>query len=217
MWPAYPSLASVSSPAHDVLVPRAKAAVLRWIRPTEPAVSSRMERASGSVTAAFHGCRSAVGADFRPRMPGPRPYRSSEPRVAQRAQARWFRQGAAVSTGAPADRRGWLVNLPRGRGALGACENGPADWWARMSMLDCQVWLTSSLTEGSVRAAGRSLPDMSLAFALLAAINGSTGSCATLSHGLSLPHQASPTSARRPRTFSSVIGGGARGPSQAQL
>ena len=60
----------------------------------------------------------------------------------------------------------------------------------RMSMLDCQVWLTSSLTEGSVRAAGRSLPDMSLAFALMAAINGSTGSCATLSHGLSLPHQA---------------------------
>jgi hypothetical protein len=70
----------------------------------------------------------------------------------------------------------------------------------RMSMLHCQVWLTSSLTsqvpgrdpltEGSVRAAGRSLPDMSLAFALLAAINGSTGSCATLSHGLSLPHQA---------------------------
>jgi len=61
----------------------------------------------------------------------------------------------------------------------------------RMSMLDCQVWLTSSstLTEGS-GAAGRSLPDMSLAFALLAAINGSTGSCATLSHGLSLPHQA---------------------------
>src|SRR4029453_12854842 len=132
-----------------------------------------MKRASGSVTAAFHGCRSAVGADFRPRMPGPRPYRSSEPRVVQRAQARWFRQRAAVSTGAPADRRGWLLNFPRGRGALGARENGPADWWARMSMLYCQVWLTSSLTEGSVRAAGRSLPDMSLAFALLAAINGS--------------------------------------------
>ena len=84
-------------------------------------------------------------------------------------------------------------------------------------MLDCQVWLTSSLTAGSVRAAGRSLarfarpdagvlgfqsttggslakgamraarrslPDMSLAFALMAAINSSTGSCATLSHGL---------------------------------
>jgi hypothetical protein len=79
-----------------------------------------------------------------------------------------------------------------------------------MSMLDCQEWLTSSLTAGSVWAAGRSLPDMSLAFALMAAINSSTGSCATLSHGLSLPHQASPASARRPRTFSSVIGGGAR-------
>jgi len=33
---------------------------------------------------------------------------------------------------------------------------------------------------------------MSLAFALLAAFNGSTGSCATLSHGLELRHQASP-------------------------
>jgi hypothetical protein len=33
-------------------------------------------------------------------------------------------------------------------------------------------------------AAGRSLPGMSLAFALMAAINGSTGSSATLSHGL---------------------------------
>ena len=40
---------------------------------------------------------------------------------------------------------------------------------------------------------------MSLAFALMAAINGSTGSWATLSHGLSLPHQASPAPARRPR------------------
>ena len=53
-----------------------------------------------------------------------------------------------------------------------------------MSMLDCQVWLTSSLTAGSVWAAGRSLPDMSLAFALMAAINGSTGSSATLTYGL---------------------------------
>ena len=53
-----------------------------------------------------------------------------------------------------------------------------------LRMLDCQVWWTSSLTEGSVWAAGRSLPDMSLAFALMAAINSSTGSCATLSHGL---------------------------------
>ena len=53
-----------------------------------------------------------------------------------------------------------------------------------VSTLDCQVWLTSSLAEGSLWAAGRSLPGMSLAFALMAAINGSTGSCATLSHGL---------------------------------
>ena len=78
-------------------------------------------------------------------------------------------------------------------------------------MLGCQLWPTNSLSEGTVWAAGRSLPEMSLAFALMAAINGSTGSCATLSHGLSLPHQASPASVRRPTTFSSLIGGGARG------
>ena len=35
-----------------------------------------------------------------------------------------------------------------------------------------------------MQAAGRSLPGMSLAFALMAAINGSTGSWVTLSHGL---------------------------------
>lgn len=51
-------------------------------------------------------------------------------------------------------------------------------------MLGCQLSRTGSLVEGSMWAAGRSLPDMSLAFALLAAINGSTGSCVTLSHGL---------------------------------
>ena len=38
---------------------------------------------------------------------------------------------------------------------------------------------------------------MKLAFALMAAINGSTGSSATLSSGLQLPHQASPASTRR--------------------
>ena len=52
---------------------------------------------------------------------------------------------------------------------------------------------------------------MSLAFALMAAINGSTGSCATLSHGLERPHQASPASARRQQGFSLLMGGGARG------
>ena len=52
---------------------------------------------------------------------------------------------------------------------------------------------------------------MSLAFALMAAINGSTGSWATLSHGFELPHQASPASARRHEGFSSIMGSGARG------
>ncbi len=61
---------------------------------------------------------------------------------------------------------------------------GPPNGGPEVSVLDCQLWPVGSLAEGSVWAAGRSLPCMSLAFALMAAINGSTGSCATLSHGL---------------------------------
>jgi hypothetical protein len=48
----------------------------------------------------------------------------------------------------------------------------------------CQLGSANSWVEGAVYAAGKSLPEMSLAFALMAAINGSTGSWATLSHGL---------------------------------
>jgi len=58
---------------------------------------------------------------------------------------------------------------------------------------------------------------MKLAFALMAAINGSTGSWATLSSGLSLPHHASPASARRHRRFSSFRGGGASAARDAVL
>ena len=68
----------------------------------------------------------------------------------------------------------------------------------RMGKLGCQVLLANSQDEGTVWAAGRSLPDMGLAFALMAAINGSTGSSATLSFELKRPHQASPASVRRP-------------------
>ena len=52
-----------------------------------------------------------------------------------------------------------------------------------MSTLGCQLGLADSLADGTVWAAGRNLPGMSLAFALMAAINGSVGSGATLSHG----------------------------------
>jgi hypothetical protein len=55
---------------------------------------------------------------------------------------------------------------------------------AEVSLVGCQLRRPNSLLEGAVWAVGRSLPGMSLAFALMAAINGSTGSCATLSHGL---------------------------------
>jgi len=67
-----------------------------------------------------------------------------------------------------------------------------------MSMLGCQVRLADFGDEGTMSAAGRSLPEMSLAFALMAAINGSTGSSVKLSYGLKLLHQALPTSVRRP-------------------
>jgi hypothetical protein len=53
-----------------------------------------------------------------------------------------------------------------------------------VSVLGCQLRPTNSFVEGAMWAAGRSLPEMSLAFALMAAINGSTGSRATLSFGL---------------------------------
>lgn len=49
--------------------------------------------------------------------------------------------------------------------------------------LGCHVGLGRSVVAGTHPAAGRS-PEMSLAFALAAAINGSTGSRATLSFGL---------------------------------
>ena len=52
------------------------------------------------------------------------------------------------------------------------------------SVLGCQLGLGCSSVAGTLCAAGRSLPGMSLAFALMAAINGSTGSSATLACGL---------------------------------
>ena len=61
---------------------------------------------------------------------------------------------------------------------------GPAIGGAWVSAFSCQLALVGSAVVGARRAAGRGLPAMKLAFALLAAINGSTGSCATLSHGL---------------------------------
>ena len=77
----------------------------------------------------------------------------------------------------------WLVNPSRTRGDP-SVQSEPADRQATVSMLGCQLWLAGSFAGGTVWAAGGSLPDMGLAFALMAAINGSTGSCATLSHGL---------------------------------
>ena len=77
-----------------------------------------------------------------------------------------------------------------------------------VSVLGCHMRLANSRDEVTVSAAGRSLPDMSLAFALKAANNGSTGDRATLSYGLDRD-QASSASARRRQRFSTVRGGGA--------
>jgi hypothetical protein len=54
----------VESGAHDALVPNMNAAAARLRAPAAAVVPSRMERDSGSVTAAFHGCRSAVRAEL---------------------------------------------------------------------------------------------------------------------------------------------------------
>ena len=78
----------------------------------------------------------------------------------------------------------WLVNPHQAdepsEHAKTDLPTGRPEW----SVLDCQLRSADSLVEGAMSAAGRSLPDMSLAFALMAAINGSTGSRATLSYGL---------------------------------
>jgi hypothetical protein len=58
---------------------------------------------------------------------------------------------------------------------------------ARGGVLGCQLRPNDSWVEGVMWTAGRSLPGMSLGFALMAAIDGSTGSCATLSHGPKAP------------------------------
>ena len=71
-----------------------------------------------------------------------------------------------------------VVGRDRARG------NEPSVSRARVSALGCQLWPAVSLIGGAMCAAGRSLPAMKLAFALMAAINGSTGSWVTLSHGL---------------------------------
>jgi hypothetical protein len=63
-------------------------------------------------------------------------------------------------------------------------KTGLAAGRARESVLGCQLGSGSSSVAGTLCAAGRSLPDMSLAFALMAAINGSTGSRVTLTYGL---------------------------------
>ena len=63
-------------------------------------------------------------------------------------------------------------------------KTGLAAGRARDSLLGCQLGSGRSSVVGTLCAAGRSLPGMSLAFALMAAINGSTGSSATLSYGL---------------------------------
>ena len=84
---------------------------------------------------------------------------------------------AAIATRLACESPG-VVGRDRARG------NEPSVSRARVSALGCQLWPAVSLIGGAMCAAGRSLPAMKLAFALMAAINGSTGSWVTLSHGL---------------------------------
>ena len=84
-----------------------------------------------------------------------------------------------------------------------ACANGPDDRYVPVSLLDCRV-VAGELpkTRVACRPPGRSLRDRSLAFALSAAINSSTGSSAPLPHEPPLPHQASPAPPQRPGSSS---------------
>ena len=112
----------------------------------------------------------------------PRERSSREPRAGERYGDVWI-------TGIAGARRslclgGWPVN-PQARSTCNVrVETGPAIGWAWVSAFSCQLVLASSAVVGAVCAAGRSLPAMKLAFALMAAIIGSTGSWVTLSHGL---------------------------------
>ena len=65
-----------------------------------------------------------------------------------------------------------------------ARDNWPRSVRQACDELGCQSMTDGSSAEGAMRAAGRSLPEMSLAFALMAAINGSKGSRPTLSYGI---------------------------------
>ena len=65
-----------------------------------------------------------------------------------------------------------------------ARESGPGHRPGLGERVQLSAGLASSSVDGMGCAAGRSLPAMKLAFALMAAINGSTGSWVTLSHGL---------------------------------
>jgi hypothetical protein len=91
-----------------------------------------------------------------------------------------------------------------------ACESEPCVSRARVSALGCQLRSAGSWVEGAVRAAGRSLPGMSLA---VRAHGSNQRFHRLLGHAVSraLTHQASPASARRQQGFSSFRGGGARG------
>ncbi len=76
------------------------------------------------------------------------------------------------------------MNPQGGRPRAVHAKAGPVSQPGPANALGCQLRPAVSSIDGTMCAAGRSLPDMSLAFALMAAINGSTGSWVTLSHGL---------------------------------
>ena len=71
-------------------------------------------------------------------------------------------------------------------GWVGPRKNRPSASRVLASTLGCQLGPAVSLVDGAMCAAGRSLPDLSLAFALMAAINNSTGRLET-TRGYSRP------------------------------
>jgi hypothetical protein len=88
---------------------------------------------------------------------------------------------------------GWLVNPP-GCGAPPSVQKRVGRMADPRGLLGCQLGSGGSLIGGTGWTVGRSLPGTSLAFALMAAINGPAGSRAILTYGLkgTKPHRRQP-------------------------
>ena len=148
---------------------------------------------------------------------------SNVPPSPRRPRSRFAREARKASASAKHDTAtSMATGQTEGRCSYGrrlACEsprvvnrdcarlNQPGLSNARVSALGCQSGSADSWVDGALCAAGRSLPEMSLALALMAAINGSTGSWGRLAL---VPSSQSLTFLRQPRRSPTVSRGSLR-------